>query len=80
MPRRNKIGYDLIETYTSGEVAQLYIAEGMDATKAYTMAKDVALTINNMATKERRLWKAIRDNEMIVGLDPEYLEDDRGII
>jgi len=75
MPRKNRIGYDIIETYTEDEVLGMYRLEGLDGEPAKQLAHTVSLTLNNMVAKERRFWKEVRSNEMIVGLDPEYIEE-----
>uniref|UniRef100_A0A6M3LRC9 Uncharacterized protein n=1 Tax=viral metagenome TaxID=1070528 RepID=A0A6M3LRC9_9ZZZZ len=75
MPLKNKIGYDVIETYREDELAQMYIKEGLPTKEAKIKARQLALSINKMASSERRFWKRVRENEMCVGTDPKFIEE-----
>ena len=74
MPIRRRVGYDFQNLYSRHELEEMYLNEGFDSEEAVEKAAKMYTVLGTMARKERRLWKTIREHELIAGFNDSYMD------
>lgn len=77
MPRKHKVGYDILIVNSGPEIRDMYLKEGLSETEATKKAQEIHDFMNKATVYESRFWRRVRDNEFTDGLDPDTPEAKR---